>query len=391
MKTSHPFTTIVILSPMILLLGFGLDLYLPSEPIVMRELNLNVAQVQLTLTIFMYCFGLGQLIIGPFVDCLGKKVPLRVSLVCFILGCILMYLNTNYYILLIARSCQAFGACGAMVVSLAFIRQKFSGSEVTQMITYLKGISCLAPIIAPSLGVYLALNWGWRSDFLFLAILGGFALLLSYFLQYPVVNDKAEIKHAFKGYFAILKNHKFMIYALSAACVQMTMFGFFSISPLIYIEILKLSEIKFAVLFSINALAFIIIAFGAGRYIAKVGVDRSLQISASLFLLGGILLFILRNILGLTVLSMVIPCFISSAGAAFGLGSSNTGALIPFKQNAGKAAALLGCIEFILGGYLGAWVVYGHINTIYPLSICFVAAGIVIFIIQYLKLKFKIS
>lgn len=375
---------------MILLLGFGLDLYLPSEPIVMRDLGLNVSQVQLTLSIFMYCFGLGQLIVGPLVDRFGMQIPLKTSLIVFVLGCVLMYLSSDYKILLFARSLQAFGACGAMVVSLTLVRLKFSGDEVTKMITYLKGISCLAPIIAPSLGVYLALNWGWRSDFMFLAIFGGFALILSYFLQYPAIDNLAPIKreNTLKEYINIVKNHRFMVYSLSAGLVQMTMFGFFSISPLIYIETLKLTEVQFALLFSINAIAFVTIAFGCGGYIAKIGVDRSLQYSAVLFLTGGVLLLILKAILGLTVITIVIPCFISSAGAAFGLGSSNTGALMPFKQNAGKAAALLGCIEFMLGGYLGSWVVYEYIGSAHPIAICFIIAGATLLIIQYLQITF---
>lgn len=375
------FRCIALLTPMVLLMGLALDLYIPSQQIMMHALDLNFPQIQWTMTIYMYCFGLGQLIVGPITDRFGRRLPLFLSIVLYIAGSILTASVDQYLHILIGRSLEAFGACGAMVIALALVRDKYEDNNAIKAFTYLRSMTTLAPIVAPSLGVFLALNYGWRADFYFLAFLGGLALVCSFGIEYPPHTVGGNNHNNFlKTYWYIFKNASFRHYAVCAAMVQTVMFSYFSISPVIYLQHLQLSEIYFAILFSVNASAFLLAAFIFASLIAKLGIKKSVFIGALLYVSAGILVWMMQCYLGLRIETLLVPGMIASAGCAFALGPSCTGALKPFKKQSGKAAALLGSIEFMLGGMLGACVVYIPPMSVFPFAISLIAAGSIIFL-----------
>lgn len=374
------FRFIALLTPMVLLMGLALDLYIPSQQIMMRALDLNFSQIQWTMTIYMYCFGFGQLIVGPITDRFGRRIPLFFSILSYVLGSLLTASVDQYIHILLGRSLEAFGACGAMVIALALVRDKYDNDKAIKAFTYLRSMSTLAPIIAPSLGVFLALHYGWRADFYFLALLGMLALVCGLWIDYPPHTETSSDKNFLKIYWHISKNASFRRYAVCAAMVQAVMFSYFSISPIIYLQHLELSEAHFALLFSVNASAFLLAAFIFASLIAKLGVKRSVFIGALLYLIAGILMWILQSCIGLCVETLLIPGMIASAGCAFALGPSCTGALKAFKDQSGKAAALLGCIEFMLGGMIGACVVFIPPATVLPFAVSLIATGSIIFL-----------
>ncbi|MGE4349607.1 MAG: multidrug effflux MFS transporter [Candidatus Berkiella sp.] len=375
------FRFIALLTPMVLLMGLALDLYIPSQQIMMHALDLNFPQIQWTMTIYMYCFGLGQLIVGPITDRFGRRIPLFLSILLYIAGSVLTASVDQYLHILIGRSLEAFGACGAMVIALALVRDKYEGNNAIKAFTYLRSMSTLAPILAPSLGVFLALHYGWRADFYFLAFLGGLALACGFGIEYPphtVAVSKAN--NFLRTYWHIFKNASFRHYAVCAAMVQTVMFSYFSISPVIYLQHLQLSEAYFAILFSVNASAFLLAAFIFASLIAKLGIKKSVFIGALLYISAGILVWMMQCYFGMRIETLLIPGMLASAGCAFALGPSCTGALKPFKEQSGKAAALLGCIEFMLGGMLGACVVYIPPVSVFPFAISLIATGSIIFL-----------
>lgn len=371
---------IFLLAPMVLLLGLGLDLYLPSEHQIVTSLNLSYPQIQMTLSIYMYFFGLGQLIIGPIADHLGYQKPLKISLGLFIIGSLIIALTDQYYVILVGRAMQALGACGATVIALAIVRSQTDGKDTIKSFTYLKGISTLAPILAPSLGVMLAHHWGWRADFYFLTLFGLFALICSFGIN--AATPPVQNSNVIKLYLEILKNRTFKVYAFTAGLVQSAMFGYFSISPIVYIHLLGLSEKNFAILFSANACMFLVVAFSMAKHIATIGIKRSVLIGATLFLLAGCSMMIYQHLFSFDLYALFLPNLLASAGAAFALGASNSGAMIPFKNQPGKAASLLGCIEFMIGGLLGSLVVLGTINSVTPLAVLLIGLSVCIYLLS---------
>lgn len=380
---------IALLAPAVLLMGLGLDLYLPSEHIIMDALNLNFPQVQLTLSLYMYSFGIGQLFMGPIVDTWGRRIPLVFSLLIYIIGSLLIAQTELFTTLLWGRCLQAFGACGAMVCSFALVRDRYDGKEATTAFTYINGISALAPILAPTIGAYLATHLGWRSDFYFLAIFGFMAILGSFFIDYPPSDLNKRQRLDIKNYFKILKNPIFFYYACAAGLIQAVMFGSFSCSPVVYLKLLGLNELQFAILFSLNAGVFLIVAFCCAKWIAKIGINKSIIIGSGAFCVAGLLMFAMHACIGMHIFTLLIPGMLASGGCALGLGAACSGALEPFKLQSGKAAALLGCIEFMLGGFLGSLVVFFPMKNTLPFGVCLISSGIAMFVCMQQVHKLK--
>lgn len=380
------FRLIALLAPMVLLMGLGLDLYLPSEHKIMLALNFNFKEIQLTLSIYMYFFGLGQLLMGPITDRFGRKHPLRMSILIYIAGSLMFAKFSDYYVIMTARAMQAFGACGAMVIALALVRDNFEGKDAIRAFTYTRGTGTIAPILAPTFGVFLAATWGWRADFYFLAVFGLIAFCCTYFIAYP--SFKASVgSNLFGHYFNTLKQPAFRRYALCAAAVQSTMFGYFSISPIIYINLLGQSEQMFALLFSLGALVFLIAAFGLAPYMAKLGVQKCLRVGSFFFIAAGVLMLLTYHFVGLNIFTLFGPNLLTCIACAVSLGASNTGAMAPFKSQPGKAAGLLGCIEFMLGGFIGSLIVSNVVTSTNPMAYLLIAVGLFITILNIKNLK----
>lgn len=382
---------ITLVAPCVLLMGLGLDLYIPAEHMIMQSLGLEFHQIQWTLTIYMYMFGVGQLVMGPISDALGRHKALVFSILFYFLGSVMIILTSDYQAILLGRALQAFGACGAMVCALALCRDTYDGAKALRAFTYIRGIGTLAPILAPSIGVILAIKFGWRADFYFLALFSIFALVGSFFIQYPKSNKKRNDQSIVKHFAEIIIHPTFIKYSFCAAMIQAAMFGYFSSSAVIYLTLLKSSESLFAVLFSLNAAAFMVVAFGFANRMSTMGIDKSIRIGAYLIMLAGLLTGVLHFTIGFTIVTMFIPCLIASSGCAFGLGASCTGAMAPFKDQSGKAAALLGCIEFIFGGLLGSLLVSYPIQHTLPIGIFYILLAIAIHMALLKQAHFKLS
>lgn len=387
---------IALVAPSVLLMGLGLDLYIPVERIMMHELRLDFIQMQWTLTIYMYVFGLGQLIAGPISDWLGRKRTLIFSILIYAIGSLLMTQTKQFYLILAARACEAFGACGAMVCALALCRDTYEGSIAIRAFTYVRGIGSLAPILAPSLGVYFALTFGWHADFYFLFFFSLIAIVCALFLPYPTQDPKQANKvraqntnliDGLKSVLGIITHRAFIKYAICAAMIQGVMFGYFSSSAVVYLSLLKTSEFMFALLFSINAFAFLCVAFGFANWMSKIGIDKSIAVGALCILTAGTFMLVLQYTLGLSIVTMFLPCLLASGGCAFALGASCTGALAPFKLQSGKAAATLGCIEFMSGGFLGALLVSNPLAHTVPIALYLAVLGC----IMLLALRIRIA
>ncbi len=375
-------TIILLMIPFVLPLGLALDLYLPSVPSMASALGTNAISIQLTLTVFMYCFGFGQLIVGPITDRFGRHRILLVSIVLFTLGSIICTSADNLSILLTGRIFQAFGACGSQVVAFAMVRDQYDGKNATLIFTSLKGAMAIAPIGAPVLGAFLQIYYGWQANFAVLSLYGLSALLLAFFLKetrLKTIREQQSAQRFFgkyiKPYKAILSNPEFLYFGTCGLATQAAMFGYFSLSPRYFITLHGLSESQFAILFSANAVAFLLTSIVAGKFIYRLGFQKSTLIGALMLICSGI--FMIGGDFAFDhYFVLFLPNLIASSSAAIMLGASASGAMMPFKHNAGAAAAMFGCMEFIGGGFVGSTVIRGNNISVIPLTICLMSLGV---------------
>ena len=172
---------------LVLLLGvlsafgpFVVDLYLPSLPQLASFFETSASMTQLTLTTAMIGLAVGQLLLGPLSDKFGRKIPLIISLVIYIISTALIVYAPNIEAMIVLRVIQGLSSAGSVVISRAVATDLYRGREMTRFFGLLMTINGLAPIISPILGSLLLEYISWKGVFLFLALIGVIAFLFPF-------------------------------------------------------------------------------------------------------------------------------------------------------------------------------------------------------------------
>ncbi|WP_256352118.1 MFS transporter [Pseudomonas yamanorum] len=193
----------------------AVDMYLSSLPEIARDYGASFASVQLTLTFFLLAMGAGQLLFGPFVDAYGRRRPLLIGLVLFILCSLGSAWAPTLQILIGFRFVQGLGSALTLVVMMSMVRDVSHGAKATKLFALLMTISGIAPILAPALGGFIDAYFGWRAIMVTLAILG-IATLCNSWLNLPetLSADKRDPLHlgaACRTYMAIGKDRRSLL------------------------------------------------------------------------------------------------------------------------------------------------------------------------------------
>ena len=155
----------------------AVDMYLPSFPDIARLLSASPATVQLTLSLYMVAYAVGQIVYGPLSDRFGRIPVLRAALGIYCVASLACALAPNIELLLAARALQALGSSGAIVLARAVVRDLYSGARAGRELSLMGAIMALAPVGAPMIGGVLQSGFGWRSHFILQIAFGLIAAL----------------------------------------------------------------------------------------------------------------------------------------------------------------------------------------------------------------------
>jgi len=388
MKKYSTLGLVVLLAPLVFSFAIGQDIFVPEVPQLIKIFHTNPALVQLTLSLFMLAVGAGQLIIGPVSDHFGRKKIILFSTVLYVLASLLAAGAPSISILIVARIFEGIGACGMMVCAFAVVRDQVSGEEGGRIYSYLNGAIAVSPLLAPSLGAYLDVWFGWRAPFFALAVIGSlvFVMMAVFFRETLASSKMIKLDWGFfQRYWSILSNVKFVVFAFSAASALACFFTFFSVSSYILIEILHVSETHFGYYFATVGIIFFFASMWAGKLCMQIGLFRLVFIGAIGFFVSGLwmLLWTLQG--GTSIVSFMLPTSLSAMSGAFLMGAGAGGALEPFEHMAGTASALLGAFEFLLatavGSFVLIWKVESNLSYAIPLVVfgSLVIMGLVVF------------
>lgn len=157
------FLLLIVVSPM------GIDIYLPALPQMAENLSTPMANIQITITIFLAALGLGQLLAGPLADRYGRKPLILSGLALYILGSVVGSLALQIEILWFARVLQGLGTCAVSVGVMSGVRDSYSTEKTASIYSYINGVICVIPALAPLVGGWLSETWSWRATFYFMA------------------------------------------------------------------------------------------------------------------------------------------------------------------------------------------------------------------------------
>lgn len=335
-----------------LLVGLGpftIDLYLPAFPVVADELRASEAAIQLTLTATMVGFGVGQLVIGPWSDTVGRKLPLILATAIHVVASLGVALAPTIEWVLVARVFQGIGAAGGGVVAMATVRDLFGGQPLVRMLSRLALVTGLAPILAPVIGSQLLLWLDWRGLFVALAGYGVLVILLAALL---VAETLPPERRRMKGhstarqrYAAVLSDRVFIGVALIAGLLFSGLFAYLSSSSFVFQEVYGFDAQQYGILFAVNSLGLAVASQVASRLMRRFAPPKILAVSLPTMALAG---FGAALAAALDAgLAPVVACtfvFLTCAGLSFPC--IQVTALAPHGSEAGTAAALLGAVNF---------------------------------------------
>lgn len=343
---------LLVLGTLIALGPFSIDMYLPGFESIAEEYSISKAQVGFSLTSYFVGIALGQLAYGPVMDKFGRKRPLLVGLVIYILAAISCFYSPNLVWLIVSRFFLALGASAGMVASKAVVRDIFPSEEVARAISFLMLIMGGAPIIAPTIGGMVISHFSWHSIFLILALFAGlmFVSVLKFLPESTTPDEsvKLGLKNVISKYNGIFLNRIFLTFSLAGSLTIGAMFAYISNAPILFMDRFDLSETHFGWLFGLNA-AGLIVGSQLNRLVLKRFTTFKVTMVISVALVGLALLFVWNSLSGgnfyITVSLLFLILFL------LGFQNPNTTALslYPFAKKAGRASALVGSLKMILG------------------------------------------
>lgn len=366
-------TAIVILLGGLTAIGpFCIDTYLPAFGVIALGLDTTVARVGLSLSSYFVGICLGQLAYGPILDRFGRKLPLLVGMAIMILASMGAALSPGIGALITWRFLQALGACSGIVAARALVMDFFP-NDAPKIFSMLMLVMGLAPILAPSMGGWLALKLGWRAIFGFHTLLAlTLATSVWRLLPWDRRNDARFSLHPWQvlgGYAALLKEGRFIFFCLTGACALAGLMSYISGAPFVYMKLFGLTEAQFARVFGLNALALIVgsqLNVPLGRRLQPWQV---LRLAMAVLLLFALILLVGAGWMGLAVLpSMVL---VSLFLLAYGMASPNAMALSlrAFREKAGIASALNGSVQMGTSALASALVAGFHDGSIRPMAL----------------------
>ncbi|KII75702.1 multidrug effflux MFS transporter [Vibrio renipiscarius] len=357
MNTNQPPSKIIAIIAMslIVLSPLAIDIYLPAFSEISTSFAVDVARLQDSITLFMVSLGIGQLVAGPMADKYGRKLVAYMGIAIYFVSAIAAYFSTSIEALLAARLMQGFGTSATTVIAFALVKDNFSGEHGNKMISYLNGAIACVPALAPTLGHWLTIHYGWRANFGFLALFScvvGIAiwLFITETGSAETKNDKNQALFSVERYMSILKVPSFLFHATLCALTISAILAYITSAPIWLISTLQIETSEFTLWFAANAVINILACIIAPKLMTTFSSRRILQFGLLILVAAGGLM----QVLGYThtAWGFMLPIFLSSIGFAFILGASATKALAPFPEQAGTAAAMLGLIQLSGSGII---------------------------------------
>lgn len=340
---------ILTLGALVALGPFTIDLYLPAFPLLASDLNTSETAVQLTLTGTILGFALGQLIIGPISDAVGRRIPLLITVSIHILASLACAFAPTIEILAASRLLQGLGAAGSGVVAMAMVRDLYSGRPMVTMLSRMALVSGLAPIIAPLLGSQLLLVMNWRGIFGFLVAYGVVMIVVAALVlreTRPRVVREAEGRvRARSRYVAVLRDRRFLGVVLIGGFNFSALMAYLSSSTFLFQDVYGFSQQGYGILFAVNSVAVLIGTQSTGRLSRDIAPQWILVGSTALMLISGSVLLICAA-LDAGVVGVVVPLWFFILGVGMSFPCIQVLALANHPAEAGTAASILGAVNF---------------------------------------------
>lgn len=392
MTTKKYIQLILILGSLTALGPFSIDMYLPGFAGIAKDLHTTVAKVSMSLSSYFIGISAGQLLYGPLLDRFGRKKPLFIGLLVYILaslGCIYV---TNIDTFILLRFIQAIGSCAATVASVAMVRDLFPVKDIPKVFSLLMLVLGLSPMLAPTIGGYVTEDYGWHIVFLILMCMG-IAILIA--AQVGLPNSyKPDTSISLKprpiihNFMKVLKEPQFYTYAFTGSIAFSGLFTYVAASPIVFMDIYHVNAKIYGWIFAFMSVSFIgssqlnsvlLKRFSSQQMILAALISQS--VISIIFLILSV-----NNLLGLYETIAMLFLFL----ACLGISNPNTAGLTmaPFAKNAGTASALMGAIQLGLGALASFAVGVFVKNSVAPMVFIMTVTTLIALVVLIIGKRF---
>ncbi|WP_411140544.1 multidrug effflux MFS transporter [Streptomyces sp. x-80] len=354
----------------------SMDMYLPALPEVTTALHSPAATVQLTLTTCLAGMALGQMIVGPMSDRWGRRRPLLVGMVIYVLATALCAVATNAELLIAFRLLQGLAGAAGIVIARAVVRDLYDGVAMARFFATLMLISGVAPVVAPLIGGQILQVTDWRGVFVVLTVVGVLLTLLVWRKLHetlpPERRHSGGLGQTLRTMRDLLADRAFSGYLLVGAFAFAALFAYISASPFVVQEIYGASPQVFSLLFGINSVGLVAVGQLNGKVlVGRVSLDKVLGIGLVLIAVAAAgLLLMSSGVFGTVgLVPMAAGLFVLMSAMGLVMPSTNTQALLRTPHAAGSASALLGTSTFLLGSVASPLVGIAGERTAVPMAV----------------------
>jgi MFS transporter, DHA1 family, multidrug resistance protein len=361
---------------------FSIDTYLPSLPSISHDFGVPTAQVQQSVTAFMLFFALMSIWHGAISDAYGRRRLTLISLSLFVVASVGCALSVNVSFLMFFRAMQGATAGAGTIVGRAIVRDLFEGPAAQRLMSHVATIFTIAPVIAPVIGGWLQVAWGWRSIFAFMAIVS--ALVLASCLRWlpetlPVESrQKLEPLPLARSYWMVLTQPAFIMACGSMALTSAGFFIYILGAPIFLMKHLHLRETQFLWLFLPNSVGMVIGAWISGRFAGRISGNQTIILGYVVMAIAAV-----GNVLYCLICPpllpwSIVPVFIYVIGMSISMPSLTLLTLDLFPSQRGLAASCQGFISLGANSVVSAFValIWGTPLSLALTEITMLTAGV---------------
>ncbi|WOD08597.1 multidrug effflux MFS transporter [Marinomonas sp. GJ51-6] len=372
--------------------SLAINFYLALLPTMAEDLSTSAAEIQQTVSVYLMGFAGAQLIVEPLSDRFGRKIILLVCYSVFIVASLVCALATDVSLLIGARFVQSLGGCAGVLLSRVIVKDIYPPEEMGKVMSYMTMGFSMAPLLAPAIGGFVGVTFGWRSLF-YILFAFGLVLIVWTLFGYRESNknlnpDAIRIKHLFNNYASLLKEPKFVGYSLAVCSSIAGILTYTSASSFILIKLLGVPTTVYGFLFSVSAFGMFLGSIMAVKLNARIGSASTVFYGALVLSFGGVIMAILPWLGVVSVTSIVAPMFLYALGNGVVMPTAMSLAIMPFPKMAGSAAAWIGCCQAALGALCGYIVSLLYNASAIPMT-SMIGLLSIIALVSILTIRFK--
>ncbi|OIN47574.1 MFS transporter [Pseudomonas azotoformans] len=368
----HQLSRFILITCISLISFFPINILLPSFPALAERFDTPTADVALSISLFTLVFSISQLITGPLSDKWGRKEVLLGCITLSILGAIGCALAPDYLTFLLFRSVQALG-CGFFVLGHALVEDLFEEQDRARVRLYYMTLSGSFVALSPLIGSWLQATFDWQGSFY------GFAVMALGMLVHAlcILPSKSASPHRMSVSIigtlkAVARNRDFLRYWWIAALVFACYFALISVTPLIFMDALKLSEYQYALVLMVYGVAYLLGGVAASYLQKRIALSRQINIGLGLLLVAGVLLTLIVSLDAITTVTLLIPMLISALAVTLVRPAAISAAMLLFSSSAGTAASAGNSIMFLTAAISSAALAQTGSNLLMSIALSFI-------------------